>query len=108
MVYSVETIASIVAPIAQKHGIPAVFLFGSYARGTATESSDIDLLIDTSGSRIKSLFQLGSLYCDLEEAFQKPIDLITVGSLLQRDDSPHNVHFRETVQKERMPIYVAA
>ena len=94
MVYSIETIASIVAPIAEKHGIPAVFLFGSYARGTATENSDIDLLVDTTGSRIKSLFQLGSLYCDLEEAFHKSIDLITVGSLQQQDDSSHSTHFR--------------
>ena len=37
MVYSLEQLKSIIVPIAQKHGIPAVFLFGSYARGTATQ-----------------------------------------------------------------------
>lgn len=108
MVYSVETIQSIIKPIAQKYGLPAVFLFGSYARGTATENSDIDLLIDTSGTDIKSLIQLGTLYCELEEAFQKRIDLITVRSLEQKDVSSHSTRFRETINQERMPIYVAA
>ncbi len=108
MVYSIETIQSIVTPIAQKYGLPAVFLFGSYARGTATEASDIDLLIDTTGTTIKTLMGLGALYCELEEALQKPIDLITIQSLEQKSDRPHDLRFRETVRKERMPIYVAA
>ena len=55
MVYTVEQIAQCILPVAQKYGLKAVYLFGSYARGTATESSDIDLLIDTSGTNIKSL-----------------------------------------------------
>lgn len=108
MVYSLEQLKSIIVPIAQKHGIPAVFLFGSYARGTATEKSDIDLLIDTTNTEIKSLLHLGALYCELEEALKKPIDLITIRSLEQTTSSSHDIRFRETVQKERMPLYVAA
>ena len=108
MIYSVEAIQSIVAPIASRYGIPAVYLFGSYARGTATEHSDIDLLIDTSGTEINSLLRLGAVYTELAEALQKPIDLITVRSLEQKTDSAHDLHFREAVKKERMPIYVAA
>ena len=108
MVYSFEQLKRIITPIAQKHGIPAVFLFGSYARGTATEDSDIDLLIDTANTEIKSLLHLGALYCELEEAFKKPIDLITIRSLEQFTDSIYDMRFRETVQKERMTIYVAA
>ena len=47
MIYTVQEIQSRVMPVAKKYGIKAVFLFGSYAKGTATEDSDIDLLIDT-------------------------------------------------------------
>ena len=47
MIYTLEQIRDAVAPIAKKYQIPAVYLFGSYARGTATEESDIDLLVDT-------------------------------------------------------------
>ena len=42
MIYAVEEIKSIVLPVAQKYQLRAVYLFGSYARGTATENSDID------------------------------------------------------------------
>ena len=108
MIYSIEEIRSIVTPIAQKHGIPAVFLFGSYARGTATEQSDVDLLIDTRGTKIRTLLQLGAVYCELKEALHKPVDLITVRALEQPDDGAHAARFRETVRKERTPLYVAA
>ena len=108
MIYSIEDIRTIVTPIAQKHGIPAVFLFGSYARGTATEESDVDLLIDTRGTTIRTLLQLGAVYCELEEALQKPIDLITLRALEQQSDGAHAARFREIIQKERKPLYVAA
>ena len=52
----------------QAYGIRSVYLFGSYARNEATEQSDIDLLVDTSGTALRSLFSLGQLYCDLEKA----------------------------------------
>ncbi|MDR3294725.1 MAG: nucleotidyltransferase domain-containing protein [Clostridiales Family XIII bacterium] len=34
------------APIAIKYQLPTVYLFGSYARGEATDDSDVDILID--------------------------------------------------------------
>ena len=43
---SVEKIQKAIVPLAQKYGVDRVFLFGSYARGTATEKSDVDLRID--------------------------------------------------------------
>ena len=45
MVYTVEQIAQRILPVAQKYGLKAVYLFGSYARGTATKDSDIDIAI---------------------------------------------------------------
>ncbi len=47
MVYTIAELQRIITPIAQKYRLRAVYLFGSYARGTATENSDVDLLIDT-------------------------------------------------------------
>ena len=46
MIYTIEQIRSIAAPIAASYGINSVFLFGSYARGEATDMSDVDLLIE--------------------------------------------------------------
>ena len=66
--YSVEEIKRRVTPVAQKYHLTAVYLFGSYARGDATAGSDVDLLVDLSGTGIDSLFKLGGLYSDLESA----------------------------------------
>lgn len=108
MVYSIEQIRDIVAPIAEKHSLKAVYLFGSYARGAATEHSDIDLIIDTSGTEIKSLLGLAAVYCDLEEALAKPVDLITVSSLEQRSQMPSDLRFRSNIENERVNIYAVA
>lgn len=108
MIYTVDEITSIVRPIAERYGLRAVYLFGSYARGTATVDSDIDLLIDTTGTKIKSLLQVAAVYCDLEEALGKPVDLVTVSSLEQRAQMPSEKNFRKTVWDEKVDIYVAA
>ena len=43
-IYTIDEIREKVKPIAEKYGIEKVWLFGSYARGEATEESDVDLL----------------------------------------------------------------
>lgn len=108
MIYTLEDLRKVITPIAKKYKIPAIYLFGSYARGTATEDSDIDLLVDTSGTALTSLFSLGALYCDLEEALSKRVDLITVSSLQQKAQMPSEQTFRDTVFNERVTLYDAA
>ena len=56
MIYTIDEISRRIQPVASAYGLRAVYLFGSYARGEATENSDIDLLIDTSGTNLRSLF----------------------------------------------------
>ena len=108
MVYTTSEIQARIQPIAEKYELKAVYLFGSYARGTATDHSDIDLLIDTSGTEIKSLLQLSAVFCDLEEALRKPIDLTTVSALEQRAQMASEIRFRDNVWKERVRLYAAA
>lgn len=104
MVYTLAEIKNKVMPILEKYRIPAMYLFGSYARGNATEDSDIDFLIDTTGTDLTSLLRLGALYCDLEEAFQKPFDLITVGAIMQESTMESDIDFRNTVLRERVRL----
>ncbi|MBQ9661595.1 MAG: nucleotidyltransferase domain-containing protein [Oscillospiraceae bacterium] len=106
--YSTEEIGCRIAPIARKYGLPAVYLFGSYARGEARADSDIDLLVDLSGTGIDSLFKLGGLYSDLENALEAPIDLVTIDSMEEPTDRRSQIRFREAVAKERKMIYAAA
>ena len=102
MVYTIDDLRRIIAPIAEQYGLRAVYVFGSYAH------SDIDLLVDLTGTNIRSLFALGSVYCDLESALGKSIDLIPVSSLEQTSKSASDELFRNTVQTERVRIYDAA
>ena len=98
MVYTIDQIKAIVTPIAEKYHLPAIYLFGSYARGTATDGSDIDLLVDTTGTDLTSLFRLGALYHDL----------LTLNSLEGPCHRESDVYFREQVNKERRQIYAVA
>ena len=100
MVYTIEEIKNLVAPIIRKYNIPAMFLFGSYARGEEDENSDLDFLVDTYGTTLTSLIKLGTLYCDLEELFGKHIDLLTVSSITQESMMPSDVEFKKAVMEE--------
>ena len=42
-VYTIKEIKNIIKPIFNKYGINDIYLFGSYARGEAKASSDIDI-----------------------------------------------------------------
>ena len=108
MVYTIDDLRRIIAPIAERYGLRAVYVFGSYARGKANADSDIDLLVDLTGTNIRSLFALGSVYCDLESVLGKSIDLIPVSSLEQTSKNASDELFRNAVQTERVRIYDAA
>lgn len=102
-IYTFDEIKRIVEPIAIKHGVGKVYLFGSYARGEATEQSDIDLRIDS--GKIRSLFGLGSLYADLEEAFSKPLDLVTTEALLQQANRRITAKFQNHIREDELLLY---
>lgn len=108
MVYTLDQLRQIVAPIVQKYRIPALCLFGSYARGEATETSDIDFLVDTTGTELTSLLRLGALYCELEEALGKRIDLLTVSAVMQSAETQSDKSFKNAVLRERVCLYDTA
>lgn len=105
MVYSIEEIKKRIEPVASKYQLRAVYLFGSYARGEATEGSDVDILIDRTDSTIKGMFDLGGLYSDLCDSVGKEIDLVTTHALTQDGDRDRTPWFTENVMKERVSIY---
>lgn len=104
MIYTLDEIKKLVFPIVQKYNIPAMYLFGSYARGEATEESDLDFLVDTAGTRLTSLLALGELYCDLEEVFHKKIDLTTVRACFQNIVTESDRSFRDAVIRARVKL----
>ncbi|MCD7867833.1 MAG: nucleotidyltransferase domain-containing protein [Clostridiales bacterium] len=108
MIYTIEEISRRIVPVAEKYQLPSVYLFGSYARGTATEKSDVDLIVDISGTSVKGLFDLGALYYDLEVALEKAIDVVTLQSLQQKAQMPSEEQFRDHIWKEKVSLYTVA
>ena len=89
-----NTIKNVVSKYALQYGADRVSLFGSYARGDMTPDSDIDLLIDK-GS-IRGL-QFAALACDLEDALQTPVDLISTRGV--------NEDFRNAIKKDEVVLF---
>ena len=105
MVYTLEELRARVTPVAEKYGLRAVYVFGSYARNEATEDSDVDLLIDRAGSAVKTLFDLGGLYAELCAEIGKKVDMVTDQTLQQASARRRMPAFAETVRAERVKLY---
>lgn len=105
MIYTIEQIKERIAPVALKYKLSAVYLFGSYAKGEATEDSDVDILIDRTGTSLVGMFMLGGLYNDLYVAMGKQIDLVTTGALEQESTKERTPWFVENLNNEKVKIY---
>lgn len=73
------TIKNAVTPIAKQYGLKRIYLFGSYAKGTANENSDIDLLIEKGKSL--SLLMLSGFRQDVEETLKLSVDVVTTSGI---------------------------
>ena len=91
----VKSIQETVRPIAKAYGIKRVYLFGSYAKGTATEDSDVDLLIET-GTKL-TLLDLSGLRQDVSELLNLSVDIVTTGAL--------DNDFSESIRDSEVLIY---
>ncbi len=94
-IYTLDEIRKIAAPIAARHGVAALYLFGSYARGEATPASDLDFRIEK--GKIQSLFQLTGFEMDMEAGFHKPLDVLTTPMLSEK--------FLKSIHPEEILIY---
>lgn len=80
--------------LAEHYRTGDVRVFGSVARGDATENSDVDILINPRQGC--SLFDLGGLLEDLQELLGCRVDLVTEDGLKPR--------LRERILKEAIPL----
>jgi predicted nucleotidyltransferase len=69
--------------VAARHHANRVRLFGSVAHGDDRTDSDIDLLVDFDPD--SSLFDLMRMTRELEELLGHPVDVVSAGSLKDRD-----------------------
>jgi len=73
---TLEMIRDRAEPIAKKYNIESLELFGSYADGTANDSSDADFLARFA-SPIPSIFKIMGFRDELSHSLGLPVDIIT-------------------------------
>ncbi len=71
-IYNIEDIKDICSSVFKEYDISFCYLFGSYAKGKATEISDIDLFVSMPSKGVEYY----DLLENLKERFKKNIDLI--------------------------------
>jgi uncharacterized protein len=85
------------APELRTHGIAALSLFGSTARGEAKAGSDVDILIDLQPGQRFSLFDLGEVRVRLSELLGRQVDL-----LVREDLRPD---LRQRIEADLVPVF---
>ena len=88
-VYTTNEIKEKLLPIFQSIPIEKAILFGSYAKGTPTQSSDIDIVIDSKG-RIRGIDFFGVLE-DITETLKIPVDLIEASQIIDGSRVQHEI-----------------
>jgi predicted nucleotidyltransferase len=71
----------------------------------ATNTSDLDFLMDGEGSSLKSLFDQIDLQLALEAALEKEVDLITVNAINSVINQKKSPGFKENIEKDLVVIY---
>lgn len=80
--------------LAERFGVRRLALFGSMARGTARDDSDLDVLVAFDGPADADRYFGVQFY--LEDLFHRPIDLVTEGAL--------RAELRPNVERDAIPV----
>jgi len=101
MHYSVMNVADlrkVAGPACREFGVRRLDVFGSAARGSASASSDVDLLVEFTAPDESPAKRFFGLLHGLEAVLGCDVDLLTTCSL-------RNPYFKARVLRERVPIY---
>lgn len=86
--YTVAQIQDLLVPIFREYKVRKAVLFGSYAKGSAKNKSDIDLLVD---SGLKGLAFFGLLE-DVVNALGKDVDLLDISQVIPNSDVDNEIY----------------
>ena len=93
-----EQIKQTVSEYFKDKPVKKVYLFGSYARGEANETSDVDLLVDLDYSK-KIGWQFYEWHEHLKDIFKRKVDVVSTGAL--RPDR----YFTKFVESQKKLLY---
>lgn len=92
---TIEKVKTIVSSVLSNYDAEYCYLFGSYAKETATEKSDVDLLLSSSVTGMKFY----GLVEELRERLKKKVEVITSSSL------ESNIELLNEILKDGIKIY---
>lgn len=90
-------IKNILIPILKRSDVLRASLFGSFARNTQTENSDVDIIIEFDAAMSKSLLDLIALEQEIEDILGKKADVLTLESI--------HPYLKDTIMNEREIFY---
>ena len=76
-IYTADNIRTLLRPVFDAYNVSSAILFGSYAKGNADDTSDVDILVD---SGLKGLRFFGLLE-GVTSALEIPVDMIDVSQI---------------------------
>jgi predicted nucleotidyltransferase len=79
---AMKSLKALLPDIRRRFGVRRLALFGSVARGTATDTSDLDVLVEFEGRADFERFMGLKLY--LEDHLGASVDLVTSAALRER------------------------
>jgi len=88
-VYSTNEIKEKLLPVFDATSVEKAIIFGSYAKGSPTEASDVDILIDCKG-KIRGIDFFGILD-DITEALNISVDLIEASQIIADGRVQHEI-----------------
>ena len=83
-IYTIEELKNILKDIFKNFAVKKAILFGSYAKNTPTEKSDIDLVVDSDGTLLNIYFY--GLLEELVQKLQKNVDLFEISEIQKNSD----------------------
>ena len=99
MLYTVEEIKGRLTPIFEEKGIIRAILFGSYAKGEATEDSDIDIVAHVDEDM--DILDFAEISGFVEDLLNKRVDFLYGGDTLSND-------MRHEIEKTGVTIFEKA
>lgn len=93
----IEVLRGLMPMLRERYAVAELGIFGSVARGTADDTSDIDVLVRfVAGARV-TLMTLAGIKCDLEDALGREIDLV-------EDHAGLRPRFRLTLERDLIRV----
>ncbi len=98
MILSRNYIKTVVTDFFRNKPVKRVFLFGSYARGEAIESSDVDLFIELDENSKPNYFELAGIWEQVQSIMKKNVDFVHKHPFLKK-------RFEDYINKDKILIF---